>query len=414
MLLRERTRARPRHSRLRWGSLVAVGMLLMPALAWCPGLRGSDHADTAENYNRIGSDLTDVFIFPSPQNADNVVLVMDANGLIPTGQARRVTFDPRVLYQFRIDTSGDFVEDLVIQARFGARGPRQSVTIAGPARPDLAGTVSSLLPRRQPRTGVINRPFTAGPGITVFAGAREDPFFFDLERFYQLLPDRMTPLTGQQVNLAAPNVPTGTSWREPGAARDFFADLNVLSIIVELPRAALGGGVIRVWTTTSIATVQRRYTQQDRLARPIVNELLAPVSNRRHELNNKATPRDDDNFLADDIEAFLTVPAGRSRATKDVIESVLVPDVMVADLSRPGPASYLGVETNGATGGRFGGRALTDDVLDISAGVVFGDTIAHLGLAPDDGQEIPTLTSDHVGPDAKHFTTTFPYLGAPR
>jgi hypothetical protein len=38
---------------------------------------------------------------------------------------------------------------------------------------------------------------------------------------------------------------------------------------------------------------------------------------------------------------------------------------MIADLSKSGPASYLGVETNGATGGLFGGRALTDDVVDI-------------------------------------------------
>jgi hypothetical protein len=57
---------------------------------------------------------------------------------------------------------------------------------------------------------------------------------------------------------------------------------------------------------------------------------------------------------------------------------------------------------------------LTDDVVDISLGAIFGNTISALGLAPDDGKAIPALTSDNVGPGAKHFKTTFPYLGDPR
>jgi len=91
----------------------------------------------------------------------------------------------------------------------------------------------------------------------------------------------------------------------------------------------------------------------------------------------------------------------------------LVPDVLKADLSKQGNATYLGVETGGATGGLFGGRALTDDVVDLSLGVVFGTTISDLGLAPADGNDIPTLTSDNVTSSGKHFKTVFPYLGNP-
>ena len=156
------------------------------------------------------------------------------------------------------------------------------------------------------------------------------------------------------------------------------------------------------------------FVQRDRLARPIVNEALATVANNRHRINNSNNPTDDAGQLKQDIESFLTVPAGRSRAIKDVIEAVLIPDVMIADLSKPGPAAYLGVETGGATGSLFGGRKLTDDVVDTSLGIVFGNTISALGLAPDDGKAIPTLVSDNVGPGAKRYTNTFPYLGAPR
>ena len=106
-------------------------------------------------------------------------------------------------------------------------------------------------------------------------------------------------------------------------------------------------------------------------------------------------------------------PAGRSDAITNVVASVLVPDVMVADLSMGGNAAYLGVETGGATGSTFGGRALTDDVVDTSLSVIFGTTVSDLGLAPADNNEIPTLTSDNVGAGGHNFSNSFPYLEAP-
>ena len=156
---------------------------------------------------------------------------------------------------------------------------------------------------------------------------------------------------------------------------------------------------------------QTTYRQIDRLARPVVNEVLATVANNRHLVNDINNPTDDPGELRNDIEAFLSHPQHRrSAAIRNVIKNVLVPDVMIADLSKPGPAAYLGVETGGATGGTFGGRKLTDDVVDISLGIVFGNTVPALGLAPDDNKEIPSLTSDNVGPGAKHFTNSFPYF----
>jgi hypothetical protein len=180
-----------------------------------------------------------------------------------------------------------------------------------------------------------------------------------------------------------------------------------------------GGGsathnVIGMWTTTSVPIGGGSYKQMDRLANPVVNEVFATVAHNRHKVNDEDAPTNDKNELANDINFFMTNVAGRSQATANVVKSVLVPDIMVADLSQSGNGAYLGVQTGGATGGKFGGRALTDDVVDISLGVVFGNTVSALGLAPDDGKEIPTLTSDHVDDSGKHFTNTFPYLGDPR
>ncbi len=157
----------------------------------------------------------------------------------------------------------------------------------------------------------------------------------------------------------------------------------------------------------------RHWTQVDRLGRPAVNEVFATVANNRHAVNNMDSPKDDSTQLANDIQTFMTTAAGRSQATTDVVKAVLVPDVLIADLSKTTPA-YLGVETGGATGGTFGGRALGDDIVDISLGVIFGNTVSALSLAPDDGKEIPALTSDHVDASGKHFSNTFPYLGPPQ
>ncbi len=155
------------------------------------------------------------------------------------------------------------------------------------------------------------------------------------------------------------------------------------------------------------------FTQVDRLARPAVNELFATVANNRHQTNNMIAPKDDASEIANDIQFFMTNVAGRSQATTDVVKAVLVPDVLVADMSQS-TAAYLGVETGGATGGTFGGRKLTDDVIDISLGAVFGNTVSALSLAPDDGNEIATLTSDNTDASGKHFSSTFPYLGPPQ
>jgi hypothetical protein len=389
----------------------------------------SDHADTAEIFNRIGGDMTDVYIFPSATDPANVVLVLDAHGLIPGGIP--TYFDPRVLYQFKIDNDGDLVEDLVIQVAFGNPGPHQPVFVSGPSRPFTTGT-TAIFARRLSRLGVVNEPFLPGAGMTVFAGLRSDPFFFDVGRFNAIFPDRGTPVTGKQVDfpsIQAANTPQLPGFLSPGQAADFLAGLNCLSIVVELPRASLAPqrkppGVIRLWETTSVSVGEPYflYRQFDRLARPVANEALATVTDRRHEHNDDDNPTDDADpvhGLVTDIDSFLRFPAGRSPAIRKVIESILVPDVMIADLSQRDGASYLGYEvTRALSGGRrssFGGRALTDDVIDISLGIVFGNTIPALGLAPDDRAEKPAFATDNVGYDhsVKKTLAVFPYVGPP-
>jgi hypothetical protein len=244
-------------------ALLMVGVGLLPVVLFARA-RGSDHADTPAIAAEPGTDLTDVYIFPSPTNANNVVLVMNVHPLIPSGQGTNVNFDPNVLYQFKIDTNGDSVEDLVIQAKFTGTGATQQVQIAGPVKPSRTGT-QTVFETPDATTGTYNQAFTLTNGVKVFAGPREDPFFFDLEQFFTILPDRANSLgptvgttNGTTVSTvpADPDQPMAATWRAAGQAKDFLKGLNVLSIVVEVPKTLLrpagSNGQIRVWCTTSV------------------------------------------------------------------------------------------------------------------------------------------------------------------
>ncbi|HLO99161.1 MAG TPA: DUF4331 family protein [Fimbriimonas sp.] len=197
----------------------------------------SDHADVREVVARPGSDISDVFIFPSKEDPKNVVLAMMVNPLIGSGGT--ASFDPDVLYQFKIDLNKDGREDRVIQVKFSGTGATQQVMVAGPAAPNEVGTTNSLM-ATLPFTGTVNTTFAPTVGMKVFTGVREDPFFFDLEQCFVILPDRGVP-AGLTTPPANPNQPMSTTWRAPGTAVDFLSNggFNVLSIVIELPKEML-------------------------------------------------------------------------------------------------------------------------------------------------------------------------------
>ena len=91
--------------------------------------------------------------------------------------------------------------------------------------------------------------------------------------------------------------------------------------------------------------------------------------------------------------AFTTNILGLSASA---FTGVLATDVL--NVSTTGKTTYYD-GTNVLTG-----RALDDDVIDVSLILVFGGPT---------GASNPTLTSDHVNANDKAFLTTFPYEAAP-
>jgi Domain of unknown function (DUF4331) len=221
--------------------LIAGGLVARRAIA-------SDHQDSPDVELNPASDLTDFYAFPGA-TAGNIVLVMDSWAFLTPAETPSVSFDPNLLYQFKIDNTGDAVEDLVFQVTFQGTGANQTVQVRGPVAPPVVGAMQNTVSKAKPIiSGPVNKVLTAN-GVTFFAGPRSDPFFIDLEQFFRILPDRK-PVTGPLS--ALPNTPSASGFRTPGV--DFVAGHNVLSIVMELPATMLttgGNAKIGLWATIS-------------------------------------------------------------------------------------------------------------------------------------------------------------------
>jgi Domain of unknown function (DUF4331) len=213
------------------GGLIAIALIGGVLLA-------ADHIDapavTGPGSTSPGNDITDVYAFQSPTDNSKMVFVMNTQGLLSPAATEGAKFPSNVMYEFNIDNTGDNVEDLVIQCLFQS----QKMRVFGPVAVTTPGTTSTVL-TNGPIVDVQVTPYgkatpftaTNGEGVKVFAGPRDDPFFFDLARFKEIL-------AGSE-----------GSFRNPGV--DAFAGTNVMSIVVEVPKSMLGSAsTINVWAET--------------------------------------------------------------------------------------------------------------------------------------------------------------------
>lgn len=207
----------------------------------------SDHQDTPEVELSPRQDINDVYAFPGA-SSDRIALVMTTSSPI-AGQS--ASFDPNLLYQLKVDNTGDAVEDLVFQITFDeGTGASQRYTIRGPVAPGRTGTMNTLATTGTPITGNVGSVGGSTTGVQTFAGIRADPFVIDLEQFFNIIPDRR-PATGP---LSTPSTPTANAFRSPGV--DFLRPFNTLAIAIELPKAMLlastdAAAKIGVWGTIS-------------------------------------------------------------------------------------------------------------------------------------------------------------------
>jgi len=167
--------------------------------------------------------------------------------------------------------------------------------------------------------------------------------------------------------------------------------------IAAVAAAALAAGCDDNTTTTPGSDTNRYYVQIERLGNPLVSEVT--FAKRDHGHHNSTGPSTDVANFTDDLTGFVAA-FGRSAMVQNTLAAVLLPDELVVDTSKaPGTSGWL----SWALASGYGGRNLTDDVVDAACAAVFGSLL-------DPNNTIPCLTTDNVSANDVAFSSTFPYL----
>jgi hypothetical protein len=375
-------------------------VLMMPAVLITAALDvRADHRDATRELGDPRTNLSDVYAFVNPNNTVNVVLAMTVNGFTVPGV--NPVFAPDCLYQFKIDNTGDFVEDLVIQIVFDppagpAFSPTQNFTVVGPIKAPRKGAVNVRartrdLPITGPITSLGNTFTSTAEGIRVFCGVRDEPFFFDEIKI-----------------LRGPAAPPGPPpIRTPGV--DYYAGLNCSAIAIELPVELLTGTLtnlaghkqLNVWATTSLPTnvvrslraprrgepvegrevAAKAFVQHDRAALPGVSTFLIAEEDKNAFCGGQ--PKDDGRFFAGPARVLIqnfqlnpTDPAAIAAA--DHLLAIGFPDVLRLDVT-----STTGFATDN-------GRRPTDDVISYELGLLTAGALLSQNLPAND---VPSLSN---------------------
>jgi Domain of unknown function (DUF4331) len=364
-------------------STALVAAALAAAVSGGPGSSAAaDHVDAPGLMPPGGNlqlDLTDVYAWRARNG--NTVLAMNVNGLTAPGKrpvfasgAPSVARTKAVTYWLRVDSNGDATADVNLAVSFSKPNAAgvQTLTVKRNGKQLLTG-------RTSPGKAVtINR---AG-AVRAYAGLRDDPFFFDLDGFVNILSQE-----------------AGKSFLGCKSPRtDFFAGKNVSAIVLELPAAMLtrpGSSQIGVWSATTVG-----HRQIDRMGRPAINTVFLPQNPfekdeayRKNQFNAAQPKTDKARFRAEVVDSLrvlhsLNDMSGDNKADDarkiNGLADVLLPDILTFDTAK--------------SAGFLNGRRLADDVID-----------AELDLITEGA-----VKTDCVRKNDRAFRTAFPYLADPR
>lgn len=301
------------------GGLTFLSMIL--SIAVNPAL-ASSHAEAPLISMDRFADNTDTYAFRSVEPGREGFVTLIANYIPlqePSAGPQWFRFDDSVLYEIKIDNTGDGIEDIVYQYQFTTLPAVNNDTILGQASVNVDGVISNLndadynipqtytvrrLERQTNRRGQLlaaglrTPPANVGPRVTpnyeanlgapavynlpnggkTFAGTRDEYFYIDLGVFDAL-------------NLRSVGMSGGI---------DTTKSYNVSTIAIEVPiqevtrtKAVPSGptaadAVIGVWATASRRSTRvlsggsqsfsGDYVQVSRLGNPLVNEVVIPLA----------------------------------------------------------------------------------------------------------------------------------------
>jgi hypothetical protein len=150
----------------------------------------------------------------------------------------------------------------------------------------------------------------------------------------------------------------------------------------------------------------RSYNQVQRLGNPLVSEVFLPK--KEHGFHGSIGPADDAAAFSTGVKGFVAAFRPQATTLQNTLAAVLLPDMLIIQTDKsPSTAGWL----TWALANGYGGRKLTDDVVDTGLSAIFSDLLDATQFVCKPGA-LP-LCTDNVGPHST-FATTFPYLAAPK
>jgi len=300
-------------------------------------------------------DVADLYLFEQPGDPARAVVVFDVNPF-----AAGPDFHPDAVYRIGVDTDGDAADDVAFFVTFAPEGDGQVATVrrarGNDARSDEPA--GDVVVDKAPVSFGTEARVTQSDGYRFFAGRRSEPFFFDIE--------------GATNNYQF----TGT---------DTFLEADIFSIIIELPKEALGAsGPIGVWTRTS---VRRGGTlvPVDRAAQPgLTNGFITDGDLKAQFITDDPT-NDRARYTPSFVSQLVDV-VGLAKEEADGLVAMLLPDLLRYDPSQPS--------------GFPNGRRLPDRTFDTALPIITKGAVTTDGVKEhtDYSDEFPYLGTPHMTP----------------
>lgn len=349
--------------------------LAATVMAMASTAKAADHLDSPLVQFDPAADINDLYAFMNPNNPGELVLVAT---VMPLADANS-RFSDAVEYRFNIQNVASGTDYVIACKAFGRQDSFMTCELENMSGRRIFAKFGTQTGNDKSR-------------LRMFAGLRDDPFFFDLAAY------RATVAT------ATPQ------FSNPGT--DFFSGLGTLAIVIGIDSDLLTSNgvepVLSVYASThrygnrfglaNSPQVQFVNNQIDRMGRPAVNtaliDLFGTDPSMTDAYNTNDMPATWSQFIPEmqmNLEILDTLDGvtGNALLPADVLATVLAEDRLLIDTSQPVCDAYLAVELGVP---QCGGRTLQRDVIDDTFGAVVGPGV-----------------SDFVG-DTNYYLADFPFL----
>lgn len=395
------------------GILACVSVLVANGLV-SQSLVASDHDDGETDTKARNMNITDLYAFREvDQNpnasANDLILVLNTN---PRSVARQqYFFSPNARYEFRISRVANNENVATGQTDIGLRfeftppdsNNQQRIRITA-TRDGQTFVAENAVTTPLTQSKIENQVSLGGSNLAVFAGLREDPFFFDVEQYFR-------------VRAGAVGFGPSVGFRPPGTALDFAKGYNVNTIVVRVPvdflRGSTNASTFDIWTRIFMRDGSGNFVAVERIGTPGINEALLFDSELNRILNTVGPAFEAAVLAGREPQASAAAPIiaqakqtlkafGNSEERANFLLQALLPDVMRIDTLRPSGF----VKAANSRGTPITGRLLKDDVIDATLQLVTANPSATDNVSYEGAPGNPAQGHQPLA-------TSFPYLARP-